>query len=37
MIVGTTQRTRNLRTGLLLIGTFALMFIGSVVYIAIFH
>ncbi len=37
MIVGTTQRAHNRRTGLLLITTFALMFIGSVIYIVIFH
>jgi len=37
MIVGTTQRARNVRTGLLLIGTFALMLVGSVIYISIFH
>ena len=37
MIVGTTQRAHNLRTGLMLIGAFALMFLGSVIYIAVFH
>jgi hypothetical protein len=37
MIVGTDQRHQNLRTGLMLIGAFALMLTGSVIYIAIFH
>ena len=37
MIVGTTQRAKNLRTGWLLIGMFAVMFIGSVIYVAIYH
>ena len=37
MIVGTDQRAQNLRTGLMLIGTFALMFVGSVIYVAIFQ
>ena len=37
MIVGTKERTHNLRTGLILIGAFALMFVGSVIYIAIVH
>ena len=37
MIIGTNQRKQNLRIGLLLIGTFTVMFIGSVIYVAIFH
>ena len=37
MIVGSNQRTQNLRVGLMLIGLFALMFVGSVIYIAIVH
>ena len=37
MIVGTNQRAHNRRTGLILAGAFALMFIGSVIYIAVFH
>ena len=37
MIVGTKERMRNMRTGLMLIGAFALMFVGSVIYIAIVH
>ena len=37
MNVGTQQQARNRRTGLMLIGLFALMFVGSVIYIAVGH
>jgi hypothetical protein len=30
-------RPQNLRLGLMLFGTFVLMFIGSVIYVSMFH
>ena len=31
------QHTQNRRTGMLLFGTFIAMFIGSIIYVALYH
>lgn len=37
MMVRTPQQTQNRRTGLVLIATFVALFVGSVIYIIIYH